>query len=162
MRTFSYIIIIILAASLVAGFFIVGSPKEERLRRFDEQRVQNLQNLQEEIISFWMNKGKLPANLSDLKNDITGFYPPIDPENGSQYVYEIVGSEKFKLCATFNLPSLSQEERLGFPQNVKIAQPYPMGNYYNQNWNHGMGYVCFERTIDKDIYKPGSTDKPLR
>jgi len=62
-KVFAYATSTILLVAVIAGFFIVGSPQEGRLRRFDEQRVQNLQFLQSEIVSFWINKERLPKSL---------------------------------------------------------------------------------------------------
>ncbi len=148
MKYFVYTIIAIVTIAVVAGFFIVGSPREERLRRFDQQRVENLQFLQGELINYWMNKAKLPANLSLLKDDLRGIFIPTDPENNQAYSYKVLSPLKFQLCANFNLPSLSTaytNERKSMP-----IDPY----YAGQNWSHEAGQICFDRTIDKDYYKP--------
>ncbi|KKU91798.1 MAG: hypothetical protein UY23_C0001G0404 [Candidatus Jorgensenbacteria bacterium GW2011_GWA1_48_11] len=146
MKFFVYAVILIVAAAVVAGFFMVGSPQEERLRRFDDKRVSDLQFLQSEIISYWQNKNKLPDDLVALRDDIRGIYPPNDPESGAAYGYEVRGPLSFSLCANFVLPSLDRNE-------PAVAAPYGPTSYYaSQNWTHDAGSVCFERTIDKDIY----------
>ncbi|MFA4937031.1 MAG: hypothetical protein WC575_01910 [Patescibacteria group bacterium] len=150
MKYFSYIIIAIVAICVIAGFFIVGSPKEERLMRLDDQRIQDLQSLQSEIIYYWQNKNQLPTQLTNLIDNISGFYPPQDPETGLAYTYEVTGNESFKLCATFS--------RTGSGQNQYLARPIvlPQGKEITleqDNWQHQAGYVCFDRTIDKDLYK---------
>ena len=38
------------------------------------------------------------------------------------------------------------------------SYPYPGGGM-NESWDHEAGRVCFERTIDKDLYPP--YPKPL-
>lgn len=147
MRYFVYMVIGIVAAAVVAGFFIVGSPQEERLRRFDERRVQDLQFLQSEIINYWINKGRLPENLSLLEDDIRGVRIPKDPETDTDYLYTVKGLESFSLCANFAKTSLGQTAG-------KPAPVYPIGRYYGrQNWEHKAGLICFERTIDKELYK---------
>lgn len=153
MKYFVYTVIGIVAVAIVAGFFIVGSPKEERLRRFDERRVQDLQNIQSEIINYWLSKEKLPENSGLLKDDIRGIAAPKDPETGAEYQYQVKGALSFSLCANFARPSL------GVSQNIpKLSYPVGLpgqGGYYgDQNWKHDIGLVCFERTIDKDLYKP--------
>jgi len=146
-KYFTYFIIAIVAAAIIAGFFIVGSPLEGRVRRFDERRVSDLQFLQEEIKNYWMNKQKLPENLSLLRDDIRGVSIPKDPETGTEYEYNILGETKFALCASFSRPT----ETYGAPtQKLVPAEPY-VGI---ENWEHKEGRVCFERTIDPDIYKP--------
>lgn len=149
MRYFIYAVIGIVAAAVIAGFFIVGSPQEERLRRFDERRTQDLQFLQSEIINYWVNKEELPAALDLLKDDIRGVSAPRDPETGAEYGYEVKGELAFSLCADFNLSN---------PEDISSSVPpkpiAPAGYYGEANWNHQAGSVCFDRKIDKDIYKP--------
>ncbi|TSC89623.1 MAG: hypothetical protein G01um10143_113 [Parcubacteria group bacterium Gr01-1014_3] len=157
MKYFIYTIIAIVTVAVVAGFFIVGSPREERSRRFDQQRIEHLQLLQSELINYWMNKAKLPANLSLLKDDLRGITIPTDPESNQSYVYKVLGPLKFQLCASFNLPSLSTVY-------TNEGKPMPIDPYYaGQNWSHDAGQVCFDRTIDKDFYqpvKPAAAGKP--
>ncbi len=152
MKYFVYIIILIVTVAIVAGFFIVGSPTEERARRFDNQRVSDLQNIQLQIINYWQSKGRLPEKLSDLTDSISGFVAPRDPETATDYVYTKTGDINFKLCANFNL-SNSQSA-----SNSKIPEPVaPQGITYQQAypqsaWNHSAGQICFDRSIDKDLY----------
>jgi hypothetical protein len=149
MKYFVYAIIAIVSATVIAGFFIVGSPQEERLRRFDQQRVEHLQFLQSEILHYWINKERLPAQLSDLQDNIRGLAIPTDPETGAEYIYEKGNDLTFTLCATFARESLDYDEISGKP---RPAEPFGYG--IQQNWQHGAGYTCFERTIDEDFYKP--------
>ena len=147
MKCFTITIIVIVGIAVIAGFFVVGSPQEERLRRFDDQRVNDLQLLQMELVNYWQNKQVLPASLSLLKDDIKGFVPPKDPQTGFDYGYEAKGTESFSLCADFSRPSLEEMS--------KPAIAVPMGSYGpGENWQHGAGRICFDRTIDKELYKP--------
>lgn len=146
-KFFVYGVVAVVAASIIAGFFIIGSPGEERVRRFDARRISDLQFIQSEVINFWTNKQKLPENLSLLRDDIRGVSIPKDPETGAEYEYTILGGTKFALCASFSRPT----ETYGAPAQKPIpAEPY-IGV---ENWEHKEGHVCFERTIDPDIYRP--------
>lgn len=149
MKYFVYAIIAVVAATVIAGFFIVGSPQEERMRRFDDQRVSHLQIIQSEVVSYWINKGRLPAALSELEDDIRGFRAPTDPETGTEYAYSVTAPESFTLCATFVLSS-SGTPSFGKP----VPRPVEPYGEISQNWQHDAGNVCFERTIDPDYYKP--------
>ena len=151
MKYFICTIIAIVSATVIAGFFIVGSPAEERARRLDEQRIQHLQFLQSEIVSYWINKSKLPVNLAALEDNIRGITIPKDPdpESGGEYQYTVKGPLSFSLCATFARPSLDYEITTGKP---RVAEPF--GYDIQQNWQHEAGLTCFDRTIDPEIYKP--------
>ncbi len=155
MKVFIYSIVGIVIASVIAGFFLVGSPFEQRIRRIDERRVSDLQFIQSEIINYWTNKEKLPENLSLLRDDIRGVSIPVDPETGAEYEYKIIGERKFALCASFSRAT----ESSGAPtQKLVPAEPY-VGI---ENWEHREGWVCFERTIDPDIYRPKTKGIPAQ
>lgn len=128
--------------SIIAGFFIVGSPFYQRKVRFDLRRVNDLQTIQNEIVTYWQGKNVLPTSLASLTNDISGFRAPVDPETGKPYEYTAKDKRTFELCATFSVPT-PQEDQNGF-------RSYP----YDQNWNHGEGRSCFSHSIDPDLNKP--------
>jgi hypothetical protein len=142
---------IVALTSMIGGFFIIGSPAEQRMRRFDEQRVGNIQGIQSEVVSYWQNKGMLPKSLSDLRDNISGYTPPVDPETNQEFSYSVKGPLAFELCATFSLPSLDRENRF----EKKLA--FPIRDPYAENWNHDAGNTCFDRKIDPEIYKPFPT-----
>src|SRR3990167_9539018 len=142
-KIFIYSIIVIVTVAIAAGFFIVGSPHQERLRRFDDQRVSDLQIIQGQIIYYWQNKEKLPAMINDLKDPISGFNPGKDPQTGTDYIYEIKGDLEFALCANFNLPSKEYLE--GAKPYIEFSsRPYPPQHILSSdsNWSHVAGLVC--------------------
>jgi hypothetical protein len=133
---------------IVFGFILVGSPKQERLMRFDYQRITSLQEIQYQIINYWQSKERLPQKFQDLEDPISGFIMPQDPQTGKSYEYVVKGENAFELCAEFNLPSkdqpnISEQNRLPVLPNSNVS-----------NWNHPAGRFCFERTIDKELYPP--------
>jgi len=150
-KIFTRLVIAIVAVIVIVGFFIAGSPFKQRLVRFDRERVNDLQMIQGQIVNFWINKEKLPASLNDLKDNISGFVAPVDPETGNPYEYRVKGNLTFELCANFNFTSKEGA--------VNISAPaYPRYGI-EENWNHSAGRVCFERNIDPDIYKPKNVIK---
>ncbi len=138
--------------SIIAGFFIMGSPAQVRLYRFDDQKVSDLQNIQWQIVNFWQEKQALPKSLADLEDPISGFIAPKDPQTGEMYSYETGPGLSFTLCATFNAES----------QGPARSSPYYnefLGDVKgNDNWQHGAGEHCFERSIDPDRYPPYNKD----
>jgi len=143
MKFFVYGIIAIVAAAIIAGFFVVGSPETARLGRFDIKRESDLGMIQGNGTYFWQSKQKLPESLEDLRDDLRGVIIPTDPETRVPYGFRILGERSFELCATFSLPS----------QVSEVARPIePMG--IRSAWEHGSGPTCFEWTIDPDFFPP--------
>ncbi|MDD4319853.1 MAG: DUF5671 domain-containing protein [Candidatus Peribacteraceae bacterium] len=134
----------VVLASVVAGFFIVGSPFYQRQLRLDSRRIEHLSGIQGQIIDYWRTKEQLPAALGDLQNDISGFVPPTDPVTGDAYEYRSTGRLTFELCATFETASPERQDR-NYPRYEAAGQ---------ENWKHGEGRSCFSRTIDPDMYAP--------
>jgi hypothetical protein len=151
------------ALSIVAGFFIVGTPHEARLYRFDEQKVNDLQNIQYQVVNYYQHKQKLPASLADINDPISGYSIPNDPQTGLAYEYDgnihvaAGGNPTFSVCADFNKPSRAGSN--GMNRSYPTA-PMPAGVYDRgmDNWQHAMGHVCFDRTIDPQLYP--STPNP--
>ena len=143
-------------AVIVAGFLIVGSPATQRARRFDEQRVWDLQAIQSEVIGRWIRKEALPENLDALPSGATGFAAPLDPETRTPYEYRVTGPLAYELCAAFKTEN-PQPDPWSYHAPLSIM---PHGEYPsrvpppNDTWTHGMGRACFSRTIDPEFYKP--------
>lgn len=134
--------------SVVAGFFIIGTPGEIRMLRFDEQKVSDLQGIQYQIVNYYQQKEELPADLTFLDDPISSFMTPMDPQSGATYRYAITGTLSFELCATFNKPTPDTRGQGAYPAR---DMSYPsMG--IDDNWQHEAGDVCFTRTIDPERY----------
>lgn len=145
------------------GFYVMGSPANQRLSRLDDRKISDLQSIQGQIIYYYQQKSILPKDLQSLVNPLSGFYLPVSPEveKGITYEYQVIDEKKltFSLCTTFNLPiqkgwveGNNNAIPLGGKDIAVSSYPYPGG--VNESWAHEAGYTCFERTIDKDIYPP--------
>lgn len=152
MKVFVIAAIAITAAVVVTGFVTAGSPFRQRLVRFDQQKVSNLQTIQGQTVYFWQQKERLPQSLDELRDPISGFVPPRDPQSEAAYEYRTTGIRSFELCAEFNL---SSKDAAGTPRPEPLSYPYPGGT--TENWEHGEGRACFARTIDPELYA-----KPMR
>lgn len=145
-------------SSIIAGFFIVGTPAAARLARLDAQKVMHLQEIGSRVTNYWQAKRKLPASLAELSDPLTFGPVPTDPQSGEPYTYQVTGALSFKLCAIFNAEN-------------RVTQPYPEsptvvlmrigGKGMGQdNWRHASGEVCFDRTIDPSFYPPLNKAQP--
>jgi hypothetical protein len=169
---FSLVSFVLVLGAIIYSFSIMGSPATQRALRLDDRRVGDLQNIQYQVINYWQQKEKLPKDLTELSNPISGYSIPVEPEfeKGKKYEYEVTGKLSFKLCATFSLPipkgwreysngGIMPTALYYHEKDVSVSYPYPGGGV-NESWDHQEGRTCFERTIDKDIYPP--YPKPAR
>jgi hypothetical protein len=150
---FSWVIVAIVVLTVAWGFAVIGSPFQQRNKRFDERRVQDLQIMQNYITNYWQNKERLPVSLSDLEDPLLGIVIPVDPETGGLYEYRVTDDLIFELCAMF-----STESKYG---QGAVPEMYSRGSQ-NYSWQHGVGRICFERTIDPDFFEKGkAVPRPL-
>ena len=141
---------VLVLVAIISGFFIMGTPGEIRLVRFDSQKVNDLQNIQWQVVNYWQQKEGLPQNLEEMKDPLSGATIPMDPQSGSDYVYRITKAPySFELCAEFNTESSGNAAQL-----ERMPTPAYLSGVENENWQHGTGQTCFERTIDPERYPP--------
>lgn len=146
MKWFVFGVVAVVSIATLYGFFVVGSPFAERMRRFDEHRVQDLQSIQWQIVNYWQRKGRLPDTLENLRDDISGYVVPRDAASGEPYGYRALGPRQFELCVTFKTKSSEIDSG--------IARPLYPGSDSFGNWRHESGRTCFQRTIDPELYPP--------
>jgi len=149
------VVSVVVIISIILGFFIIGTPTNQRDSRFDEQRVQNLQMLQDQIINYWTKKETLPLTLKDTEDNISGFYVPTDPGTKQDYEYKIIDPLNFELCATFN--TSNKNDKILGPRTSYPTYPF---DPLQQNWNHEAERTCYTRKIDPALYKPASSTTP--
>ncbi len=87
---------------------ILGSPAQVRKTKFDEKRLSDLSNIQNEILNSWTRNKVLPADLKSIQGDgfNNGFIIPVDPRTKLSYEYKIVEMGKMTKrigqdCATY-------------------------------------------------------------
>ena len=147
----------LIVITVVAGFFIIGTPWQARLYRFDEQKGAYLQNIQYQIVSCWQQKEELPITLTDLFDPISNNILPRDPQTGEQYTYSITGAYSFKLCATFNAETpATLADAANRPIKVPAVGLEGSKLAQNETWYHPAGEFCFNRGIDPERYPPFS------
>lgn len=156
LRIVVWAVVGLVLATLIGGFFIIGSPKNERLRRFDDDRISRLQQIQWQVIHYWRSKEQLPSKLEDLNDKLSGFNLPLDPETNVMFEYKILKEKSFELCANFNLANYQPDG-----QTPYRFEEYPMNYEKNisESWAHDAGRYCFERVIDPELYPPYILEK---
>ena len=136
----------VILGSIAWGFSVLGSPRTQKLYKYDSAKVSDVQNIDQQIVSYWQMKGVLPASLSDLTTGGNYFSVPLDQQTKKSYEYVRGGDKNYSLCAEFNKTSNDTNT------SKRYSAPYPYGG---GTWTHPEGRYCFDRTIDKNLYTEG-------
>jgi hypothetical protein len=122
-RALGVVLAIVVAMAVVRGIMIIGSPGEERTRRLDARRVEDLGRISRSIEIYYMRHQRLPESLEQLSKEpgLSGI--PRDPESGVAYPYRGLDADGYELCGTF-----ARESGAVRPADV---------------WSHGAGVQCF-------------------
>ncbi len=123
--------------AVVAGLFVLGSPREERARRVDSRRVADLQAIVAATDLYWTRRSRLPASLDELNAEPGVSIKTGDPARSEFYGYQTLDSINYEVCASFERES---EETSSDPaRNL---------------WVHGSGRQCFQleaKEITRDV-----------
>lgn len=140
---------LVIAGSVIGGFFIAGTPAEQRAVRLDDQRISNLSEIQNQVINYLQTKNELPTDQITLEN-WAGFLPT-DPVTTEPYRYSKTSATTFELCATFaselvdDIYGSHYYETAYGPVYGEKAVPQLVGG---SSWLHPVGDYCFDRTIE--------------
>lgn len=130
---------VVVIVVLVLGFLNSDSPSKVRDMRLDQQQIDNLSDMQWRIDDHFQINKTLPTDIDAL---YVGIEAPTAPEGREMYAYSAIDGDTYELCATFAYPSVQTGADV-----ARIAMPSEsMKNPYN-NWDHGEGRTCFERTV---------------
>ncbi|MEM1253624.1 MAG: hypothetical protein AAGI69_14425 [Cyanobacteria bacterium P01_H01_bin.21] len=126
-RIFAALATIAVAAGAVAGFWVLGTPGQQRLIMSDRQRLEDLSAIANTL--YWQRQDQdedyvLPdeLNTDDQRQD------PITQE---PYAYSRLDDSRYELCANF----------------VTDSDTHKLVNTPNQSWQHPQGNHCFELDI---------------
>jgi hypothetical protein len=130
----------IVVALLGLGFTYGDSPSKVREMKIDAEQVAKLSDMEWRVQDHYTVKSALPQTIDEL---YIGIESPKAPEGRQAYTYKVVDQDTYALCAHFAYPSTP----------TGVTQPAYVGtdaikNPYN-NWDHGEGETCFERTVYK-------------
>ena len=118
---------LLVVAAVAAGLVLLGSPRQARLRRMDDQRLSALQALTNTVDAYMGKHGALPDTIDQLAADQVWLAPSAlrDPETGAPYDYRKTGPAAYLLCARFA---------------TATDEDAPL------HWRHGPGRACFSQT----------------
>src|SRR5262245_50357063 len=135
-RTFlAGVVIVVAAATIAAGFLVVGSPAEARRQRLDERRVSDLRQIRSAIDVAWTRAKVMPDSIESAMRVQSGDVAPVDPSTRHPYEYRVLAGQSFELCAVFERAS-----------EAPPAASDPL-------WAHVSGRQCFPLTA-RDLSKP--------
>ena len=116
---------VVVIAAILIGILLIGSPLDERLRRLDQQRINDLRMLSNILSQSYTVEGRLPDELAELVNGLQLSRVPTDLETQAQYGYAVTTNDSFQLCAQFSAPS-----------------------QLDDFWSHPAGQHCFSLTAE--------------
>ncbi len=116
----------LVAAAVVYGLVLAGPPRDERERRLDQRRTQDLQSIGRAIDLYWTRHGHFPMRVATL-TDTSVLDILHDPDTGQPYEYRVLTDSTFELCGIFTTEWSS-----------------PAGNVF---WSHPPGRACFNLEV---------------
>ena len=119
--------VITVIVAVGVGLFILGSPAEERARRVDDRRVEDLQGIVAATDLYWTRHSRLPVSLDELTAEPGVRIKTTDPANSEIYGYQAVDSTHYEVCASFE--QVSGETSSNSERNL---------------WAHNSGPQCFQ------------------
>jgi hypothetical protein len=139
-KVWTSVALVIILGSVVWGFSVLGSPRTQQLLKYDEQRISDLQNINNEVTNYYSIKGTLPKTIKEMSNG-NYYIAQLDPQNQKPYEYEKTSDTTYNLCAEFNKesPAVTQPN----------AYMRPIGY---ESWIHPAGRHCFTETINPNTY----------
>ncbi len=137
----------VIAASIVWGFSVLGTPHTQRLYKYDSQKISDLQNINYQIQSYYQQHGSIPTDLSEVYDTTGGksSLVPVDAQSQQPYEYHLIGqsAKAYELCAEFNFASDAVRAPIAsYAYDVSMT-----------TWNHDAGHYCFKLSIPLDQYR---------
>jgi hypothetical protein len=130
------IVSLVVLTAIVTGIVMLGSPAEERARRFDRYLVAQLEDLKTSIYTYYSNHGQLPPSLAELRKETRSFRVSDNLSPGPDNRYRVLGAEQFELCGTFE----------------RESEPRQPGSGADV-WQHPAGAHCFTLKVEKPAPK---------
>jgi uncharacterized protein YacL len=138
-QIYFYSSIIIIIATLIAGYFFVESPQETRNKKQDYMVIEKFSDLEKAINSYYSSKKKLPENFEKLLSN--GFIQSANKTENSKtkekFEYKIISEDIYELCANFKTSNKNNYQTDNY-------------RYLDDQWPHNKGYQCIKKPISFD------------
>lgn len=122
---------VVVALTLVAAVWVIGSPSEQRQANLDGRRVYDLNHISQLLDGHFLTHDALPPDLATLAEQPGRRLSIVDPVDGTPYDYQVTGARAYRLCAVF------------VTDTAEI--PATAGPWRAEEWAHGKGRHCFDR-----------------
>ncbi len=122
----------VVVAAVVGGLIALPPPSEERARRLDERRVEDLRGITGAMDLYWTRHGRLPASMEELSRESGVRVSTRDPGTAQDYELRLLDAATYELCASFERISAESGDPTGLAQDAS-----------EDFWSHGVGRRCF-------------------
>ncbi len=135
-QTMSAIAVMAVIGAVAFGLVTLGGPSDERHRRMDQRRVEDLRRIGTAVDKFEARFDRLPTSLQELvvtsqdgrrRASLVHAENVRDPATDQLYAYHVGVETQYELCATFQRPSRDE----------------PVQRRYGTFWSHPSGTHCF-------------------
>ena len=125
----------VVAAVFVLSLFYVESPTETRNRKFDMALLENFNQIDSAIVSFYNENKVMPENLAELRKDYNYITDQtlVDPGTSKPVEYKVTEEKAYELCADFRTSNKLDE--------------YGLYYGYKDRWPHDSGYQCIRQVV---------------
>lgn len=127
-RILPFIAVVMVAASVLWGLMIIGTPEQQREKKFDEKRIADLQAIAGSIDRYFTRYQSLPVHLDNLEKEPGSSIRTVDPKTEIAYTYTRRSVDSYELCAEFSAESDDEIQSM---------------------WSHHAGHNCFQFTAKK-------------
>lgn len=134
-RIYFYSSLAVVVIVFISGLFIVESPQKTRDRKMDNAVLENFEDIDRAIGTYYSDNEKLPDDLEKIKSEFS-YISDKDLENsatGEKYDYKIKRENIYELCATFKISNEDSED---------------YDDYFDR-WPHDAGYQCLSQRVSK-------------
>lgn len=126
---------VVVVATVALAMSMLGSPATQRDQQLDQRRVHDLERIVVAVRHYALMHKALPPTLDVVARQPGRNLSIADPVDHTPYAYQVTGSNTFRLCAAFATDTAKALEE--------------NGAWTDDDWLHGTGRQCFDRTSDE-------------